>query len=67
MINQRLTHRCLLADIASGEEIYSGKPSQTLQTLLLIGFVTRQMNPDRTYARLTLTEAGHHYLAGLWR
>ena len=66
MIDQRMTHRCLLAEIASGEDIQSGKPTQTLQSLLLIGFVTRQLNTSRTYAHLALTEAGHRYLAGLW-
>ncbi|MGH8419115.1 MAG: hypothetical protein ACRER8_17815 [Pseudomonas sp.] len=70
MIDQRMTHRCLLAEIASGEELYSGKPTQTLQTLLLIGFVTRrpssEHNADLTCTHLALTEAGHRYLAGLW-
>ncbi|MFK3799519.1 MULTISPECIES: hypothetical protein [unclassified Pseudomonas] len=66
MIDQRMTHRCLLAEIASGEDIFSGKPTQTLQTLLLIGFVTRQPNPNHPYANLALTDAGHRYLAGLW-
>jgi DNA-binding MarR family transcriptional regulator len=66
MIDHRMTHRCLLAEIASGEDLQSGKPSQTLQTLLLIGFVTRQPNPHRTFYHLALTEAGHRYLAGLW-
>ncbi|HEX8588691.1 hypothetical protein [Pseudomonas sp.] len=66
MINQRMTHRCLLADIASGEDLYSGKPTQTLQTLLMIGFVTRLPSPDGTFAHFALTEAGHRYLAGLW-
>lgn len=66
MINQRMTHRCLLAEIASGEDLCSGKPTQTLQTLLMIGFVTRLPSPDRTFAHLALTEAGHRYLAGLW-
>ncbi|WP_296255151.1 MULTISPECIES: hypothetical protein [unclassified Pseudomonas] len=70
MIDQRMTHRCLLAEIASGENRYSGKPAQTLQTLLLIGFVTRQPCPDYScglaFTQLALTEAGHRYLAGLW-
>lgn len=66
MINQRLTHRCLLSEIASGEDLYSGKPTPTLQTLLMMGFVTRLPSPDRTYSHLALTEAGHRYLAGLW-
>lgn len=66
MIDQRMTHRCLLAEIASGEDFQSGKPTLTLQTLLLMGFVTRKPNPDNTYAHLALTEAGHRYLAGLW-
>lgn len=66
MIDHRLTHRCLLADIASGEDLQSGRPSPTLQTLLLMGFVTRQLAPNRIYAHLTLTDAGRRYLAGLW-
>ena len=66
MIDQRMTHRSLLADIASGEVFQSGKPAQTLQTLLLTGFVTRQLKADGAYAHLALTEAGHRYLAGLW-
>ncbi|WP_285424512.1 hypothetical protein [Pseudomonas sp. efr-133-TYG-103a] len=66
MIDQRTTHRCMLAEIASGEDIQSGRPTQTLQTLLLVGFVTRQPSRDRTFAHLALTEAGHRYLAGLW-
>jgi DNA-binding MarR family transcriptional regulator len=65
MINQRLTHRCLLTEIASGEDIHSGKPTQTLQTLLLIGFITRQPIYANRF-QLTLTDAGHRYLAGLW-
>ena len=56
----------MLAEIASGEDIQSGRPTQTLQTLLLVGFVTRQPSRDRTFAHLALTEAGHRYLAGLW-
>ncbi|MFJ3481767.1 hypothetical protein ACIPL1_00130 [Pseudomonas sp. NPDC090202] len=67
MIDQRTSHRCLLADIASGEDLYSGTPNRTLQTLLLIGFVTRQPSPDHSFCHLALTEAGHRYLAGLWR
>jgi DNA-binding MarR family transcriptional regulator len=66
MIDHRMTHRCLLAEIASGEDLHSGKPTQTLQTLLLIGFITRQPSPDRTFSHLALSEAGHRYLAGLW-
>lgn len=66
MIDHRMTHRFLLAEIASGEDFHSGKPNQTLQTLLLIGFVTRRAGPDHMYAHLALTEAGHRYLAGLW-
>ncbi len=66
MINQRMTHRCLLAEIASGEDLHSGKPAQTLQTLLLIGFITRQHSFDRSRTHFALTDAGHRYLAGLW-
>lgn len=66
MIDQRTSHRCLLAEIASGEDLLWGKPAQTLQTLLLAGFVTQQPNPDRSFSHLALTEAGHRYLAGLW-
>jgi hypothetical protein len=65
MINHRLTHRSLLADIAAGEDVYRGKPTPTLQTLLLIGFVARQPHTSQTW-KLSLTEAGHRYLAGLW-
>ncbi len=65
MIDQRISHRCMLAEIVSGEDIQRGKPTSRLQTLLLIGFVTRQPHADNTF-KLTLTDAGHRYLAGLW-
>lgn len=66
MIEHRRPHRRLLAEIASGEDFHRGKPTQTLQTLLLIGFVTRHASPDPSYSHLALTDAGHRYLAGLW-
>jgi hypothetical protein len=65
MIDQRISHRCMLADIAAGEHIQFGKPSPTMQTLLLMGFVTRQPYTDYSF-KMTLTDAGHQYLAGLW-
>jgi hypothetical protein len=65
MIDQRISHRGMLADIASGEDVQRGKPTSRLQILLLIGFVTRKPHTDHTF-KLTLTEAGHQYLAGLW-
>jgi hypothetical protein len=55
----------MLAEIVSGEDMQRGKPTSRLQTLLLIGFVTRQPHADNTF-KLTLTDAGHRYLAGLW-
>jgi DNA-binding MarR family transcriptional regulator len=65
MIDQRISHRCMLADIAAGEDVQRGKPTSRLQTLLLLGFVTRKPHSEDTF-KLTLTDAGHRYLAGLW-
>jgi DNA-binding MarR family transcriptional regulator len=65
MIDQRISHRCMLAEIAAGEDVQRGQLSSRLHTLILIGFVIRQPNLDHTF-KLTLTDAGHRYLAGLW-
>jgi DNA-binding MarR family transcriptional regulator len=65
MIDQRISHRCMLSDIAAGRNIQRGRPSPTLQILLLTGFVTRQPHTDHSF-KMTLTDAGHQYLAGLW-
>lgn len=65
MIDQRISHRCMLTDIAAGEDLQRGKPTSRLQTLILLGFITRQPHSDTTF-KLTLTDAGHRYLAGLW-
>ncbi|WP_268797256.1 hypothetical protein [Pseudomonas huanghezhanensis] len=65
MIDQRITHRSVLTDIASGQTLQRGKPTATLQILLLVGFVAREPHGTDNF-NLRLTEAGHMYLSGLW-
>jgi DNA-binding PadR family transcriptional regulator len=69
MLDYKKTHRCLLADVASGQCTHRGQLTQTLQALVLAGFLRseRVYSPERAIVfRLTLTPAGHEYLAGLW-
>ena len=69
MIDYMKTHRCLLTEVASGDAIHRGRLTQTVQALILSGFLSGQKNVQADGAiiyTLTLTAAGHQYLAGLW-
>ncbi|WP_407311219.1 hypothetical protein [Pseudomonas sp. nanlin1] len=69
MIDYKEKHCSLLATIASGEAYLTVGTHQTLTALALAGFVTidrvRRADGLRVQ-RVTLTAAGHEYLAGLW-
>lgn len=68
MIDYKKAHRCLLADLTSGESQY-GYRSPTVQALILAGFIQckKTMLPDgQLSVSLSLTPAGHRYLEGLW-
>jgi hypothetical protein len=69
MIDYQNTHRCLLTDVASGDITNRGKSSQTVQALLLAGFLSSKKTchaDGSVVLTLTLTPVGHRYLAGLW-
>lgn len=69
MIDYKTENRCLLATIASGEMQIMGRTPQTVTALVLAGFLADSKVRDAdgiVTHTLTLTEAGHQLLGGLW-
>jgi hypothetical protein len=69
MIDYKTENRCLLHTIASGEMQIMGRTPQTVTALVLAGFLADSKVRDAdgvVIHTLTLTEAGHQLLGGLW-